>query len=47
MEQFTLTWKPNPIPRFIALDPPSLVDVTLSEPLLATKAGFAVSQRRS
>jgi polar amino acid transport system substrate-binding protein len=34
----------KPIPRFIALDHPSKVDVPLSEPLLATKAGFAINK---
>jgi polar amino acid transport system substrate-binding protein len=34
----------KPIPRFIALDHPSKVDVPLSEPLLSTKAGFAVNK---
>jgi polar amino acid transport system substrate-binding protein len=35
----------KPIPRFIALDHPKKVDVPLSEPLLATKAGFAINKR--
>jgi polar amino acid transport system substrate-binding protein len=34
----------QPIPRFIALDHPQKVDVPLSEPLLATKAGFAINK---
>ncbi len=34
----------KPIPRFIALDHPKKVDVPLSEPLLATKAGFAINK---
>jgi len=34
----------KPIPRFIALDHPGKVDVPLSEPLLATKAGFAINK---
>jgi polar amino acid transport system substrate-binding protein len=34
----------KPIPRFIALDHPSKVDVPLSEPLLSTKAGFAINK---
>lgn len=34
----------KPIPRFIALDHPRKVDVPLSEPLLATKAGFAINK---
>ena len=34
----------KPIPRFIALDHPKQVDVPLSEPLLATKTGFAVNK---
>ena len=34
----------KPIPRFIALDHPTKVDVPLSEPLLATKAGFAINK---
>ena len=34
----------NPIPRFIALDHPGKVDVPLSEPLLATRAGFAINK---
>ena len=34
----------KPIPRFIALDHPSKVDVPLSEPLLATKAAFAINK---
>lgn len=34
----------QPIPRFIALDHPNKVDVPLSEPLLATKAGFAINK---
>jgi len=34
----------KPIPRFIALDHPKKVDVPLSEPLLVTKAGFAINK---
>ena len=34
----------KPIPRFIALDHPGKVDVPLSEPLLAYKAGFAINK---
>ena len=34
----------NPIPRFIALDHPKKVDVPLSEPLLGTRAGFAINK---
>lgn len=34
----------KPIPRFIALDHPGKVDVPLSKPLLATKAGFAINK---
>jgi len=34
----------KPIPRFIALDHPGKVDVPLSEPLLSTKAGFAINK---
>lgn len=34
----------KPIPRFIALDHPKKVDVPLSEPLLATRAGFAINK---
>ena len=34
----------KPIPRFIALDHPKQVDVPLSKPLLATKAGFAINK---
>ena len=34
----------NPIPRFIALENPTKVDVPLSEPLLITKAGFAINK---
>jgi len=34
----------KPIPRFIALDHPKKVDVPLSEPLLSTKAGFAINK---
>jgi len=34
----------KPIPRFLALDHPEKVDVPLSEPLLATRAGFAINQ---
>ena len=34
----------NPIPTFVALNHPGLVDEPLSEPLLATKAGFAVNK---
>ena len=34
----------DPIPRFIALDHPGKVDVPLSEPLLATRAGFAINK---
>jgi polar amino acid transport system substrate-binding protein len=34
----------KPIPRFIALDHPNKVDVPLSQPLLATKAGFAINK---
>ena len=32
----------KPIPRFIALKHPELIDVPLSEPLLTTKAAFAI-----
>lgn len=32
----------NPIPTFLALDHPNIVDVPLSDPLLRTAAGFAV-----
>ena len=34
----------NPLPTFIALDHPDQVDEPLSEPLLMTKAGFAVNK---
>jgi len=34
----------KPIPRFIALERPKKVDVPLSEPLLITKAGFAINK---
>jgi len=34
----------KPIPRFIALEHPKKVDVPLSEPLLITKAGFAINK---
>ncbi len=34
----------NPIPRFIALEHPEKVDIPLSEPLLITKAGFAINK---
>lgn len=34
----------KPIPRFIALDHPEKVDVPLSDPLLATRAGMAVNK---
>ena len=34
----------NPIPRFIALDHPGIVDVPLSKPLLATQTGFAINK---
>lgn len=34
----------TPIPEFIALDHPKEVDVPLSEPLLATRAGFAINK---
>ena len=34
----------KPIPRFIALERPEKVDVPLSEPLLITKAGFAINK---
>ena len=34
----------EPIPRFIALKYPKKVDVPLSGPLLATKAGFAINK---
>ncbi len=34
----------KPIPRFIALDHPEKVDVPLSQPLLATRAGFAINK---
>ena len=34
----------KPIPRFIALDHPKKVDVPLSEPLLGTRAGFAINK---
>ena len=35
----------NPIPTFIALEHPTKVDTPLSQPLLTTKAGFAVNKR--
>lgn len=34
----------SPVPRFLALENPDLVDVPLSKPLLATRAGFAVAK---
>jgi polar amino acid transport system substrate-binding protein len=34
----------KPIPKFISLDHPEKVDVPLSEPLLATRAGFAINK---
>ncbi len=34
----------HPIPRFIALEHPEKVDVPLSEPLLITRAGFAINK---
>ena len=34
----------KPIPYFIALENPEKVDVPLSEPLLTTKAGFAINK---
>jgi polar amino acid transport system substrate-binding protein len=34
----------KPIPQFIALEYPEKVDVPLSEPLLITKAGFAINK---
>ncbi len=34
----------KPIPKFIALDHPGKVDVPLSDPLLATRAGFAINK---
>jgi len=34
----------KPIPRFIALEHPEKVDIPLSEPLLITKAGFAINK---
>ena len=34
----------KPIPKFIALDHPEKVDVPLSDPLLATRAGFAINK---
>lgn len=34
----------KPIPHFIALEHPEKVDVPLSEPLLITKAGFAINK---
>ena len=34
----------NPIPTFIALEHPTKVDTPLSQPLLTTKAGFAVNK---
>jgi len=34
----------NPLPTFLALDHPDKVDKPLSEPLLTTKAGFAVNK---
>jgi polar amino acid transport system substrate-binding protein len=34
----------KPIPEFIALDHPKKVDVPLSEPLLATRTGFAINK---
>lgn len=35
----------EPIPTFLALDHPDMVDEPLSKPLLETKAGFAVNKR--
>ena len=35
----------EPIPTFLALDYPDMVDEPLSKPLLETKAGFAVNKR--
>ena len=35
----------EPIPTFLALDHPDMVDQPLSKPLLETKAGFAVNKR--
>jgi polar amino acid transport system substrate-binding protein len=34
----------EPIPTFMALDHPSIVDEPLSQPLLTTKSGFAVNK---
>lgn len=34
----------NPIPAYVVLDHPGLVDAPLSKPLLTTKAGFAVNK---
>ena len=34
----------NPLPTFIALEHPTKVDKPLSQPLLTTKAGFAVNK---
>lgn len=34
----------NPIPTFVVLDHPGIVDEPLSKPLLITKAGFAVNK---
>jgi len=34
----------NPIPTFVVLDHPGIVDEPLSQPLLTTKAGFAVNK---
>ena len=34
----------SPVPRFLALENPDIVDVPLAKPLLATRAGFAVAK---
>ena len=34
----------EPVPTFLALDHPAIVDVPLSGPLLQTRAGFAVNK---